>query len=789
MANIFDICPNQSFAMNFYYQKNIRGLVSLVILLTLVSQYGFAQSNSISGLPIGRVKQLSDQQIMQIWQQAQKAGVSESDAMKMLVKRGMDPSEVNNFKKRIIQIQGSGKSKFSTANIIKDTTDFLKDSSWVFEVPQTKKKSNYYGYDFFSNPNSSFEPNIRITTPKSYVLGPDDQLSINFTGINETSVDVTVNTDGNIQLPYAGMVNVSGLTIEQATQKIKNRMKIAYPALGTGKTQLFVTITNFKSIRITVIGETENPGDYVVSSLASFFNVLYLSGGPSEKGSLRKIELIRNNKVIETIDFYSFLQKGLLGKELRLQDQDVIRFPLYQKRVTLSGEVKRTAVYELLEKETLAELIQYGGGLSDGALKDAAKIVQVGDKEMKMRDISAADFNYFIPRDGDSVFFERVLPRFNNRVIISGSVFRPGNYELTEQLSLAKLIKKADGLKEDAFLNRGYIKRRKADTERELISFATKDIVSGTQPDILLMKEDSVFILSKDNLKDVPLITVAGNVREPNSFQYRVGMSLEDVILMAGGFTNDAATHKVEISRLEKNKADTLANALINQFTVDVDSSFKNQNGKTLLQPLDYIFVPRLLNYRNLGTVKIRGEVLYAGDYALERRNETVQELIKRSGGISPQAAMSDVQVFRKGLRVATTLLYDDTKQSEQFLLQPDDSIYIPKKQLFVEVQGAVFNPQILRYDSERFLSYISDAGGTTDKGNLKKAYVQYSNGINRKIHHFLFFRIYPKVLPGSKIIVPEATDQSKKGLSIIEVSTLVGSFATLISLIAVLKK
>jgi protein involved in polysaccharide export with SLBB domain len=258
---------------------------------------------------------------------------------------------------------------------------------------------------------------------------------------------------------------------------------------------------------------------------------------------------------------------------------------------------------------------------------------------------------------------------------------------------------------------------------------------------------------------------------------------------MAGGFTNDAANHKVEISRLEKNKADTLANKLIDLITVDVDSSLRNQGSNLLLKPLDIVFVPRLLNYRNLGTIKIRGEALYAGDYALQKRNETVQEVITRSGGLSPFASINDVQVFRKGLRVGTTLLSDASREKEKFLLQPDDSIYIPKKDPFVEVQGAVFNPQIVSYQSDNFMSYISDVGGITDKGNLKKAYIQYSNGISRKIHHFLFFRSYPKVLPGSKIIVPEKTESLRKGISLIEVSTMLGALAALVSVISVLKR
>ena len=724
--------------MKLYCLKKIL-ILFFSIALVLTFEQASAQTGSTLGISSAKVGQMSDQQIMQLWQQAQKSGLSENDAMSLLVKRGLPVSEVTAFKKRLVQLQGKSKSGASQS-LIKDSANFMKDSSWVTEVPALKRKSNYYGFDFFNNPQPSFEPNLRLTTPKNYILGPDDELTINYTGINETSADVKVSPDGNIQVPYAGNIAVNGLTIEQATEKVKNRMKVAYPALASGKTQVFLTLTNFKTIGVTVIGEAERPGIFYVSSLASFFNVLYKAGGPSEKGSLRKIELIRNNKLVETIDFYAFLQKGMLGKNIRLQDQDVIHIPLYEKRVALAGEVKRPAIYELLEKETLAELVQFGGGLADEAIKDVAKIVQIGDREMKIRDIAATDFNYFIPRNGDSVSFERVLPVFNNRVVLSGAVYRPGSYEITDQFTLSKLIKKADGLKEDAFLNKGYIIRRKADADREFVSFNTKDILNGKQPDILLVKNDSVFILSKDSLQDVPTITIAGNVRMPSTFQFREGLSLEDVILMAGGFTNEAANHKVEISRLEKNKADTLANKLIDQITVDVDSSFTTQSGKTLLQPMDYIFVPRLLNYRNLGTVKVRGEVLYSGDYTLEKRNETIQEVIKRSGGISPFASMNDVQVFRKGLRVGTTLLADDTKQKEKFLLQPDDSIYIPRNEPFIEVQGAVFNPQIVSYQSENFLSYISDVGGITDKGNLKKAYIQYSNGINRKIHHFLFF-------------------------------------------------
>jgi protein involved in polysaccharide export with SLBB domain len=773
--------------MNLYSIKKITVCI-ICLALFLVGGESNAQIGGSTSLPAMKVGQMSDQQIMALWQQSQRSGLSENDAMNLLVKRGLPASEVMAFKRRLTQLQSKTRTG-TTQSLIRDTSAFMKDTTWTKEVPNPRRKSDFYGFDFFNNPNPSFEPNLRITTPKGYVLGPEDDLTINYTGLNEATVDAAVSADGTIQIPYAGMITVSGLTIDQAEQKIKSRMTQAYPALASGRTKVFITLTNFKTIRVTVNGEAERPGTFAVSSLTSFFNVLYRAGGPTEIGSLRKIELIRNNKVIETIDFYAFLQNGLMGKDIRLEDQDIIHFPLYQKRVSLAGGVKRPAIYELMEKETLGELVRFGGGLDESAVKDVARVTQMGDKEMSIRDVPAADFNYFIPRNGDSVYFDKILSRFTNRVILSGAVYRPGNYELTDQLTLSKLIRKADGLKEDAFLGRGYIKRRQPDSDRELVPFNLANILNGKQADITLIREDSIFILSKDNIQDVPTITVAGNVRMPSTFQYREGMSLEDVILMAGGFTYDAATHKVEISRLEKNKADTLANQLISLITLDVDSSLQNQGRRTLLQPLDYVFVPRLLNYRNLGTVKIRGEALYAGDYALEKRNETVQEVIMRSGGISPFASMSDVQVFRKGLRVGTTLLADDSRQKEKFLLQPDDSIYIPKKDPFVEVQGAVFNPQIVSYESDNFMSYISDVGGITDKGNLKKAYIQYSNGISRQTRHFLFFRSYPKVLPGSKIIVPEKTESVRKGLSVFEISAILGALTSLVTVVSLLKK
>jgi protein involved in polysaccharide export with SLBB domain len=783
-----DICPYQFPAMKLH----VKHLLCVLALLVMVGSHlpVLGQSVNATNLSSSKVDDLSDQELTQLWQQIQRSGLSEKEALNLLVRRGFPTSEVPALKKRLVMIQTRGKSG-SKQSLIKDTAGFSRDSSWVKEVPAIRRKSQYYGFDFFNNQAISFEPNVRLTTPQQYVLGPDDELSIQYTGLNEASVEAVVNVNGKIILPYAGSLQVSGLTLEAATQLIKTKMKVAYPAISSGKTQVLVTLTNFKTIRVTVVGEAEIPGTYQVSSLAAFYNVLYKANGPSENGSLRKIELIRNNRVVETIDFYSFLQKGTMNKNIRLEDQDVIHIPVYGKRVTLSGQVKRPMVYELAEKETLQDLLLLAGGYEAAAWLGSAKVVQNGEQEKKVKDVAAADFAYFIPKNGDSIEIEKIRPGFSNRVMVAGAVQKPGNYELTSGLTLSKLIRQAEGLRRDALLQRGYLMRQQSGTGGQLISFHVQDIVNGQQPDILLQREDSVTILSRDSLQDVPTVVIAGMVNRPVSIPYREGLTLEDAILMAGGFSFDAATHKVEISRLMNNKADTLSNTLIQVITVAWDTTGINaRDKKTPLAPLDYVFVPQLLNYRNPGKVKVRGEVLYAGDYALEKRNETIQELLQRSGGLSPYAAMGDVQVFRGGLRVGTDVLSENpVTGAERFLLQPDDSIFVPRKQTFVEVKGAVFNPQILRYDSPRFLTYISDAGGVTDKGNLGKSYVQYSNGINRKIHHFLFFRRYPKVTPGSKIIVPDKSEVPGKGLSVLEISSLLGSLATLISLVTVLNK
>ncbi|MDQ1141143.1 SLBB domain-containing protein [Pedobacter agri] len=759
-----------------------------VFILSVTSLFAQISADNLSKV---RVEQLSDAQILEISKRFEASGISEADAIKLLTARGMDPAEVDKYKERLAGLSSGGKTaKAAPANnaAAKPQTVSARDTTRISEPKPIRKPSPIYGYEFFSNPNIKFEPNIRIATPKNYVLGPDDELAILLTGVNESTTNAKVSPEGTVKIPYAGLVYVNGLSIEQATNQIRSKMAKAYPALSSGQTKLTVNLGTVRSIRVTIIGDVATPGTYTVSSLSTLFNALYQSGGPTNRGSLRKIELIRNNRVIQVVDLYNFLQKGIQSDNVSLRDQDVIRIPVYDTRVAIDGAVKRPGIYELKPSETLSDLITYAGGFADLAYRGIAKVTQIGNKERSVKDISSDMFDRYTLKNADSVYFGVILERFANRVVIDGAVYRPGTFELNQGVTLKSLIAKADGLREDAVMGNGYIKRITPDLEKEMISFNLGNIMSGKAEDIALMREDSVFITSTKDLRDETSISIGGYVRAPGTFQYRKGMSLSDVISMANGFQNEAANHRIEISRLVKDVTDTLSNKLVNIITINLDSTSVATTGNFLLEPLDYIYVPRLVNYRSIGNVKIRGEVLFPGDYAQQRRDETGMEFIKRAGGITPLGSLENTQVYRNGVRVDMDLTGKRKRQAKDaVILMPGDSLFIPKNEPFVEVNGSVNNPQLLRYANSNFKYYVDAAGGITENARLKGAYIKYPNGINAPVKSFLFIKNYPKVTAGSQIIVPEKTGKNKLGFA--EITTIASALTGIVSLIAILFK
>ena len=759
-----------------------------IIFGLLISAFQLrAQTLSIENIQTIKVDDLSDDQILLLYQKLLSSGLTEETAFQMMQQKGLPAIEVEKLKKRIAVIKSG--AIMNNKLVTKTKPDSISYSRQEQNIPLnifTNVPSQVYGLAYFNNSKLSFQPDLRIATPEGYVIGTQDQLIILLTGLNESSLKTEVTPEGNIQIPYVGLIYVGGLTIEQARTLIRTKMQKFYPALSSGQTKLSVTLGNIRSIRVTIIGEVKQPGTYTLSSLSTMFNALYQTGGPTENGSLRSIELIRGNKVFKKVDLYSFLQKGLLSDNISLQDQDVIRIPFYQKRVVLSGEVKMPAAYELRPGETISDLIQYAGGFSADAYQQMLKVFQKGKTEQMVKNVPDNIYENYVPQNADSIVVGRILERYTNRVSIYGAIYRPGVFELKEGLTLKGLIEDASGLRGNALLSRGYINRIKPDLTKQTVSFDLADIISGKTADIVLQREDEVFIISSDELRNELSVSISGFVKQPGNYGFREGMQLADLIAMAGGFKYNAANHRIEISRIIQNKSDIVANQLVKTFTVDLDSNLQS-NEPIQLQALDKITVPRLVNYQTLGNINIGGEILFPGIYALQRRDETALELIQRAGGITPSGSLRNAQIYRNGLRVDANLT--GKEKERKLILLPQDSVFIPKENPFVEVLGGVNTPQLFHYNSKNFKYYINSAGGIKQNVKLRNAYVAYPNGINSPVKHFLFFRNYPIVTEGSKIIVPQPSFDVKVKLGVGEISAFATALTALVSIFAILRK
>jgi len=764
------------------------------------AQVSVAQKLSM-GDDISNIKpsQLTDEQIIQAWEKAQAAGLSEKDIYAMLQKKGASPDDIAVLKQRVTLLGLNDKStQKKPTSAVNKQTDFSRIVNDTIGKPKPQKKESViapapkplevYGMKLFSQSDLNFKPDFSVATPKSYVLGPGDQVSVILTGLNETTLQPKISAEGNVLLPYAGLVYLNGFTIEQATNIIRAKMAKVYPALKSGQTQLAVNLGTTRSIHVTVNGEAHTPGNFTVSGFTTLFNILYNAGGPNNNGSLRNIELIRNNKLYKTVDFYDFLQNGIQSGNIRLEDQDVIHIPVYKKRVGISGEVKNPYLFELKDNESLEDLIKYAGGFTELAYKGIAKVDQINDLQHEVKDVSANLFANYVPHNGDMITIGAVTNRYTNRIILSGAVYRPGAYELKAGYTLNQLLKDAEGLKPEAYMERGYINRTLPNLEKEIVSFKTSDIVEG-KTDVPLLREDSVVILDRAVFVSTQNVSVGGYVKNPVTFVYRNGLKLGDAMAMAGGFADEAAQHHVEISRIINNKSDSVANQLVRTFTVDMTNE---ANQSVELEPMDIINVPRLVNYRSLGSVVIKGEVAFPGDYPVQKRDETAMEFLSRAGGITPYGSLENTQVYRNGVRVNldfSAVHKLSASEHNKMILLPGDSVYVPRVISYVEVAGAVNNPQYITYKGKRFKYYINAAAGTTQNARLKGAYIQYPDGLNRPVRHFLFFRVYPNVKPGSRIVVPEKQVDSRFKIGLSDIGGIATALTAIVSIIAILHK
>jgi protein involved in polysaccharide export with SLBB domain len=760
----------------------MRKIVFLIFLLaaTVVAPTGsFAQIKKPTGA-MSAMGGMSEAQLFQLWRNATNTGMTESEVIKIFTQMGVNGAQYLQLKKRF-EKKVEETPEADLEEEAEDLNASMGDTSFIKQMP-SRRSSAIFGIRFFSVAKNTFAPNMKLAAPKSYILGPDDQLQLILTGVNESSQLLKITPDGFINIKYVGIVQLSGLSLEQAEGVIAKKMARSYPLLKAGQTKLTLLLNKYRTIRVTLAGEAYRPGTYSVPGVISVFNLLYITGGPTEKGSLRNIYVMRNNKKIAEIDFYQFLLNGNLTNNIKIEDQDVIYFPFYQKHVAVTGAFKRNSVYELQPQENLADLVSMAGGFNDTAFKERVKIFQYGASQRQIKDVAATDFSTYLPKNGDSVFADKVNESYANKVFIGGAVTIGGNYELTPQLTLKQLLKKAGGVREGAFLQRGYINRIDKDMQKQLVSFDVTELQKQPALDIILNKDDSVYIPFTENLRQYSSIEVTGAVNNPGRFEFRKGMKLEDALLLAGGLTNNADNGKVEVLRYTANAKDSIANQILDSYKLSVAPELNAGTKSFELAAKDKIVVLSVLNQESIGVVKIGGEVLYPGSFSLTNRKETAAELIKRAGGLTQFGNMAQIKIYRQGVLVGIDL------QESDYRVGSNDSIYIPKTEPLVEVTGAVFNQQFVQYSGTGLRYYIAAAGGLTDKAVLKKAYVQYSNGLNKKTKRFLFFRSYPTILPGSKIIVPATDANIAKLVSSNTVSSILTSITALVSIIVLLK-
>ncbi|MEO8794323.1 MAG: SLBB domain-containing protein [Daejeonella sp.] len=818
-------------------------IFSLLLILTVPA---ISQTINPQNLSSVRVDELNDEQIRQFMRQVEATGLGDSQLEQIALARGMRPEEVQKLRERIEKIKkkdGASNEKKTVVkadqnqkpgrevNYVQDTLAQKKDVETEAEKALGELRSKIFGANLFNNKNLTFEPNLRIATPRNYIIGPDDEIAIDITGDNEANYNLKVSPEGTIRIEYAGIVSVSGLSVEQATSKIRSKLAGTYPGIRSGRTQVTIGIGNIRSIKVTLLGEVVKPGSYTLPSLATVFNALYVSGGPNENGSFREIEVIRGNRVIGKLDVYDFLLKGFQTNNVRLQDNDVIRVPTYRTRVEFAGEVKRPAIFEILPGESLQDAINFAGGFTDLAYKARIKVLQNTNRERKITDVFSEDFSTYKPQSGDKYFVEPILERFANRIVIEGAVFRPGQFELEPGLTLGNLIRKADGVTEDAFLPRGYITRLRPDNSTELISFDLAKIIAGTVPDIPLKREDIITISSIFDLREEYSVTVNGEVREPGLFDYAQNMSLEDLIILAGGFKEGASAKRIEISRRVKNSnQNSISAATAQVFQVDVDKDLKFKGEKFILEPFDIVNVRNEAGYEVQRQIKIEGEVKYPGTYTISRKDERVSDIIQRAGGLTALAYTSGASLKRPGVENAADKNKIDKKEEEKeklakfqrlqesskdsvalekqqellrnvyvginlerilekpgskfdLILEEGDILRVPKQLQTVKVNGEVLFPVTTIYSSgSGFQQYISQAGGFSDRSLKRRAYIIYANGSVKSTKKFLFFNNYPVVKPGAEIFVPKKEEKNRlTAQELIGISTGLASLAAII--------
>lgn len=789
--------------------KKLSTLLFLAIALTITSVTASAQ--------------MTDDAVVAYVKQSMASGKTQNEIAKTLAARGVTKAQAERIKQRFQQEkthQNTAATEAGAQEYERRENDLNVQSGQVVAEaiePVDPSTKTVFGRNIFTSRNLTFAPSVNLPTPSNYILGPGDEVIIDIWGTNQANLTRTISQEGTINIPDVGMISLNGMSIKQAESYLKRKLAQIFSLDGdNAKSEIKLSLGSIRTIQVNMMGEVANPGTYYLSSLSNLYHALHRAGGVGPLGSLRNIQLIRKGKVISVVDIYDFIHKGNMDSELILEEGDIINVPAYDIIVDVDGNVRRPMSYEMKKGQTVADLIDYAAGFTGDAYTKNVRMIRKNGAEYQIFTIDEPQFSTFELMEGDSVSVDAMLNRFQNKIEIKGAVYRPGVYELGNDITTVKqFIQKAEGLKGDAFTNRALITRERPDLTLEMLPVDIGAIMNGTAPDVALVKNDILYIPSIHDLKDVGTITVEGQVAKPGIFVYAENTTLEDAIMLAGGLLESASTVKIDINRRVKNPASTTQTDTIGTlFTFAFkDGYVLDGEAGFLLEPYDVINVRRSPGYQNQATVTIYGEAIFPGNYVMTHKEERMSDLVKKAGGLNSWAYVKGARLVRKmtpeeKLRhqsqshilkdTPDSLIIDNLSDAcdvaidlgaalanpgsdADLVLREGDLLVVPEYNNTVWVSGNVMYPNLVTYNPNMTVrNYVDMAGGYGYRSKRSKSYIIYMNGTIKKARG----ASKQLVEPGCEIVISKKREKGDALQKILSISTTAASLGTMIATI-----
>lgn len=775
---------------------------------------------------------ITDDEVISYIKQQSALGKTQQQIGKELVAKGVTPEQAQRIKS-IYENAQSNEKIITNQSVVTQNLERLHNPSDNFNIgffdDMTRtidegdngmvSARQIYGHSTFNSRGLTFEPSDNLATPQNYILGPGDEVIIDIWGSNEDHIRQVISPEGNIMIEQLGPVYLNGLTINKANNYIRGALSKKYSGMTDDETDVQVTLGQVRSIQVDILGEVATPGTYRMSPFSSVFHALYRAGGINDLGSMRNIQVLRNGKKISGVDIYEYLFEGDTEGNIRLQEGDVIIVPPYEQLVNIEGNVKRPMYYEIKPNETIQNIIDFAGGFSSDAYSGMVRLSRQSGTENELYNIESGEFQSYRLQDGDILTIGTILDRYANRVELTGSVYRPGMYAINPNMNtVSQLITTADGLTEDAYTGRALLYREGSDLQLEILALDLGEILSGLSPDIELKRNDKLVVSSIHELQSRGILTIRGQVLRPGDYPYATNITLEDLIIQAGGLLEGASVSRVDIARRINNPSSTEpSNQLSKIFSISIDKSLKLGTGENFkLEPYDLVTVRTSPGYEPQQSVNIEGEILFGGDYVLQKRNERISDLIERAGGILDGAYIrgaylerklseSELSVRQEVLRVARMnqssasdsislskievaptynvginlqLAIDHPGSTYDVILQEGDRIFIPQIQSTVKISGDVMFPNSVVYEPGKKINYyINQAGGYGQKAKKNKAFIVYMNGTVTQAKR------NSQIEPGCHIIVPSKPENS--GTNWAQIMAIASSFTTVAALAA----